>query len=476
MKETINKNAGPLTIVAFALCFIYWIYLIFNSEMVIQHDSYTYEALGVLLNEQGWMAYFKTGPHREPLYPLTVAISMRIADILSTHYQFILKIIQAFVLFVSQILVYGLMGKLRITHKVKLIIILYMGFSPAIVNSVFSLYSEIIVIPFVLAIIFCSVLSWKIILTGQSKQVILMALLTATAFLLAAFGKGVFQYIFLIYLVPFVCVMIFSLIRRKKKIFSNTILYLGVAFAIFYLCTSSYKFMNKIYNGQNTFTDRYSSIFFANAYKRADPLTPKLLMTNISAIPGIGFCKIFFTVEECRACEWIGAEKYMYGFRDEILKDVPKDQLDSKSIELALIQILQHPFKYLLFCGIEATKMMFWESTQIGFVDYPDWLNRLFATTWLKNMLRLLISILTICAFLYLIFSTYRKRSYLFDFSEAGIEVQYCFFILLITFGFIAIYSLCYVLTRYALVIAPLYLVAISYFLNNIRKNRIKPY
>jgi len=115
---------------------------------------------------------------------------------------------------------------------------------------------------------------------------------------------------------------------------------------------------------------------------------------------------------------------------------------------------------------------MFWESTQIGFVDYPDWLHKVFVTTWFKNMLRLFTSIITICSFLYMIFSTYRKRLSLFDFSEAAIEVQNCFFILLITFGFISIYSLCYVLTRYALPIAPLYLLAIGYWITNMSYNK----
>ena len=64
---------------AFLIPLIYWIYLLFSSQMVIQYDSLDYEQLGRILKQDGWLEYFKTGPNREPIYPLLISWAMRIA-------------------------------------------------------------------------------------------------------------------------------------------------------------------------------------------------------------------------------------------------------------------------------------------------------------------------------------------------------------------------------------------------------------
>jgi len=62
----------------FLLSLVYWLYLSVTVHMAIVFDSINYVALGKMLYAHGWIDYFKTGPNREPLYPLLIALSMHI--------------------------------------------------------------------------------------------------------------------------------------------------------------------------------------------------------------------------------------------------------------------------------------------------------------------------------------------------------------------------------------------------------------
>ena len=89
-KETIYKRA---VLGVFLICLAYWGYLIFSSSMQISWDAIGYEKLGLIIYEKGWKEFFITGPHREPLYPFVISLSMGIADYFSVSYQLIQKIV-----------------------------------------------------------------------------------------------------------------------------------------------------------------------------------------------------------------------------------------------------------------------------------------------------------------------------------------------------------------------------------------------
>ena len=84
-------------------CF-YWGLLLFSSQMDVVHDAKGYEDLGRMIVDHGVETYFKTGPHREPLYPLTIAASMYLAQVFHGSYQFIQGAFQLVFLLISQIL------------------------------------------------------------------------------------------------------------------------------------------------------------------------------------------------------------------------------------------------------------------------------------------------------------------------------------------------------------------------------------
>ena len=75
-----------IILIIFLLSLCYWIYLACTTTMYISCDAIGYQGLGQLLKEKGFIAYFKTGPNREPIYPLLVALSMHWASFTGIAY------------------------------------------------------------------------------------------------------------------------------------------------------------------------------------------------------------------------------------------------------------------------------------------------------------------------------------------------------------------------------------------------------
>ncbi|MBU1112921.1 MAG: hypothetical protein KKH93_03465 [Candidatus Omnitrophica bacterium] len=447
------------------MCFSYWFYLIFTSQMLIRYDASVYEELGRMIYSQGWIEYFKTGPNREPLYPLTIAVSMKIADIFATSYQLIQKTIQVMILFITQILLFKLLSRLEIKNVIKLAVVLYFGLSPAIVNSAFSLFSEIITYPFVLAIILMSLLSWQAVHRSSFRRIVALSLLTSLLFVLSAFAKGVFQYIFLFFLIPYFFVFINSIRIKNKGILLRSATYITLALLIFNSLIIPFKLLNKKFNDHFEFTNRYVAVLFGNAAKRVNPaLSPRLVAAHLASIPGGGVCRWFFSEDECRYCEF-----YLADDHPELpsKKDISGDKRRAKILSLTIGKIGQKPMQYFLFMGIEALRMPFWESTQIGYVNYPSWLKRLFELSLFKNGLRTLTSLFTFLGLFYLIGLIFKHKKKLFDLSGDGNpRLIICFFTLLIIFSYTGLYAFFSIVTRYSLVIVSLYLTGIAYFIN----------
>jgi len=136
---------------ALALCWLYWLYLFLASQMEIAMDASGYEILGSRIYQQGWDEYFRTGPNREPLYPFVISLAMRIGDFFSWPYPAVQKTFQILMLGFSQLLALRILRTLKVNQIVRAFVILYLGFSPALVNSAFSLFSEILTYPLMLS-------------------------------------------------------------------------------------------------------------------------------------------------------------------------------------------------------------------------------------------------------------------------------------------------------------------------------------
>ncbi|OGX18964.1 MAG: hypothetical protein A2Y04_05135 [Omnitrophica WOR_2 bacterium GWC2_45_7] len=431
--------------------------------MEIVHDAIGYEDLGTMLAQDGWLEYFRTGPHREPLYPFLISLSMRLAPRLSLSYQTIQALIQVAFLFLTQFLAARLMRRLGIRPVLILLTTLYIGFSPALVNSAFSLFSEIISYPLVLGIILIGSKSFDALLKNEFKgiQLFFYAVSLGILFSLTTSVKGAFEYLSLFLMLPFVLLILKGVFSRQRVLCLKAFLFFLTSLIITQSITGFYKMMNQRHNGYYTVTDRGAWMLYGAAEKRIQQLSPRKIAAGLAFSAGEGACLSAFSEEECNAwafqtSDFIGMTKLLY-FHAEGFS--PKET-NARLLALATQDMRKNPVRYLVATTIESTKMFFWESTRIGFVTYPPALNRLFNFSPFKNGLRFIMSFLTMLSFIYLCrrIVIHRKKVFASPTPETGILL----FIFIQIIGFIGLYSLFSILTRYAFPIVPLYLILIA--------------
>ncbi|MBU4334500.1 MAG: hypothetical protein KKD07_08680, partial [Candidatus Omnitrophica bacterium] len=196
-QEDTNKTS-KLVIFAFTLSILYWIYLFLISQMLIIQDALGYKELGELIANKGWLEYFSAGPRREPFYPFLVSISLRFADTTPFSFETLQKFQQLLFLFATQILSYKLLKNLKVRPFFISLAILYIGFSPALINTYLCLFSEIAILPFMIATILLSSKVWKNIASyiedtsSSTKKIILNSLMLGFLFLILTLTKGIF--------------------------------------------------------------------------------------------------------------------------------------------------------------------------------------------------------------------------------------------------------------------------------------------
>jgi hypothetical protein len=447
----------------FALSLAYWTYLFFATEMLAKFDAYAYEWLGKMIYEKGWGEFFRSGPHREPFYPFMISLAMRIGDSLSISYHWIQKLFQVLFLLASQILTLQLLRELRIRGSLQCLTLLYVGFSPSIVGSSFSLFSEISSLPFVPAMILAAVASWKSIPGASLAKVMGWGAASGALALLATMTRGIFQHVFYVSLIPFLFLLVSAWRAKTGKVALNILAYLCAALLIVQPGVVGYKLANKIHNGKYQLTDRYANLLYGNASKRARELTPRILLMHLASIPGYGVCRAFFSASECEYCQPETIEGIQSRELGVLLQGVPEERQNARKIELAGERFLEKPLHYLLFMLIESARMFFWESTQLAFVQYPAWLKGLFDFGPLRNGLRLVVSALTFAGVAYLascVLGSLRER------RDPGLPEPETspvgLFMLLAIAAVIGLYSLFTVVPRYGVPIAPLYLASIA--------------
>jgi len=463
--SNLRKNPIPL---AFLLSFLYWGYLFFASKMYVSADAVGYESLGKLLLENGWVQYFQSGPQREPLYPLLISVSMKTAGFLQIPYQSVQKILQIFLLTVTQGLIFLLAKKLKVSDRVIFFVLLYFGFSPIVVNTGFSLFSEIVTFPLLLGIVLVGAEAWQAIVRENLRRAAFQGLGLGLLFLCIISVKGIFEYIFLFFICPYLCLLFIALFRRQKKLFFVSVLFTLCIVLVYKGGTVFYKSLNQKYNGHFTITDRGSWLMYGNTARRTGPLSARQYLTALASIPGEGVCRAIFK-EECDFWSFKTSDGLGLAKRAQIQSaGMDEDKIDAALIETAKQEILKKPFAYIVLGLMESARMLFWESTQIGFVAYPPWLKTLFENLIFKNGLRFLVFVLT-CFALWVAFSQlWRNKTALLSGSANTTETTILFFTLFLLLSYIALYSLVSIVARFAIPLAPIYLIAIGIFLDRI--------
>ena len=450
---------------AYLLSFLYWGYLLSSSQMIIAYDSINYEMMGQLLARGHWVEYFKNGPNREPLYSLVISMTMRLSEVCGISYQIILKFVQVVILFLTQGLTLRLLRKIHVHPHIEAVTILYIGISPALVNSAFSMYSEIMTYPFILGVILLSASAWQMLgKENNMRRIPVYGLALAVFFILLTLTKAIFEAIFPIFLFPFFYLAIRWLIKKDKKKLIKTAGFLLLTILVYYAAILGYKSLNEKYNGNFVLTDRGAWPLYGNTSRRMDNLTTRKFLTALAYMPGEGLCRKLFKEKECWYWSYRESDNRGMTKLNELTQlGLSGEQINRELVTLSMKEILKNPFQYLFFMLVETLKMFFWESTQIGWVVYPPWLTQLFGLAYFKNLLRLGLFIVSLFSFLLITVQLLKKKR-----SRPSEEKVVLYFVIFLIILFIGVHSFFFTLTRYSLPIAPLFLILIATAFHNI--------
>lgn len=453
-----SQKAFPLTILSVFLCsLLYWSYLAVSTQMPIVFDSLSYEELGRTIQQKGFSTYFNGEPKREPLYPLLVAASMHAENWLGIDYTRVMAVFGVIILFTTQILLFFLMRLFGIRTGICALVLSYFALSPAFNNTAFSLYSEITTYPFILGIILITHQirrNW----TDNTSNTTLLSALLGILFACVTLVKAPFECIFPLYMLGLAVFLLYTTAQSNmfKKLTAVAMILTSSAL-MFYGPILSYKYQNWTHNQNFAITNRGSWALYGNTARRMEPLNPRKLMTALAYVPGEGLCHSLFGQEECDFWSFKKSDEFGFAMNNTLQKQSSSlEEINRRLISLSAKKALENPPQYALLTFFEGVKMFFWESTKIGFVDYPSWLSKLYDSSILKNALRLTVACITILAFLYCCMRLFRYREWI---------LLPCLSLVLI---YMSIFSFFFILTRYALPIAPLYLLCIGYALQKL--------
>jgi len=442
----------PIILAVFLASMVYWVYLALTSSMIIVFDAVGYESFGRMIQTQGWIPYFTSGPNREPFYPFLISLSMSLTQLTGIAYVKFMAFFGVIILFLTQLLTYQILRLLNVRLGICVFILSYLALSPALNNAAFSLFSEIAAFPVVLGIILVSHLLWEAIANNRKLLAFFYSIFVGLLLMLATFCKASFECITPVFLVIFIV----TILLREKKRTVIALFCLIVAATSYYAPITAYKWLNLHYNGNFVITDRGPWALYGSTARRMEPLTPKRLAEALSFAPGEGVCESFFGAQECQFWSFSKSDELGFAKLDELNKEhLSSQKINSTLIHLSAQKAMQNPFQYALLTLIEGLKMFFWESTKVGFVTYPQTVGKIYNIKLFNNGLR----------FVAFLFSFIGVLS-LWRGNLKPDNPSLCFLMGLLIFLYILSFSFFFILTRYALPMAPLYLICFGLWLD----------
>lgn len=440
----------------------YWIYLVLVSQPVLVQDAKGYYDLGMLINRQGWSAYFTSGPNREPMYPFLVAFSMGLTALES--FLTVLKVIQICLLGMTTFLVFAFLSRWGVSHWIACLAMMYVGFSPAMLNSALSVYSEIAAHIFILGIAWWSSEIYYSLQKREDRNFFWGGLGWAVLFLLAILVKSAYEVISYLCLIPFVMLMWRAWQLKDGGVVKKAAVFILTAVVIVQAGVGGYKYLNYKYNGIFVMTDRAAWALYGSAARRQQPLTLRgfgaAAAYNLLEDEG---CQMFYSAQECHAWDVATSDKLAAEMNYQVSANFPRPQQNSELMRLSLVKILENPFQYAALMGVDWVHLFFWESTRIGFVAYPDWLDKVYDHPILARGLRFCVGVLSLGALLYSLIVLWARRKMLGDSrkQEAKIFVP-IFFVAYMILCHTMLYALFFTVPRFSLPIASLFIVLIA--------------
>lgn len=468
-----KREPIPQIIVLVILLSLFFLsYLAWTTQLIIFHDSIGYQNLAEMFARGRWKEYFATGPGREPLYSLLIACSMRLAQWFSLDYLAVHVTFQIGILILTQFLTFKVLKKLRVSDGICALTLAYMGLSPALTSSGLILFSEIITYPIVLWLLLAVTRAWSQSETVSRKQSILNALNLSLPSLLITFTKGAFELVIPFLLLPFAMKTIQALRERKQEVIITTVLFILTVFCLFELPVVAYKLTNKHFNGIYALTDRGPEALYGNTARRMQPLSLERTQIALTYMTGPDVCSRLYG-ERCLpwaflASDILGAEKAHV----LIDKGLSKQKVNAALIKESIPHVFSNPLQYLFLSVVEGSKILFWEAPEISYVVYPDALDQIYNGSWLRYPLRFALFALSGwglvmgCRFFWF------NRKKIFNNKTDDEKPSCLFFIMFLILVFTGLHSIFFILPRYALPMAPLFLVLIAWRVDAITQQK----
>jgi len=456
MKKVVRASQSLSIILVIAAVLFYWIYLAFVTQPIMVHDAKGYQDLGQMIVAKGWKAYFISGPNREPVYPFIIAGSMKLSG--PESYMGMLKLLQLFLLLITVTLTWFLLKKSGVVLAITVPVILYLAISPAVTNSFLSVYSEIATYIFILAIVALSARAWLELHKTNAPASFWPGLGLAGVFIMAALVKSIYEMMFYLCLIPFLIITFKAWKERKYQLFKNALIFLLTLVVSFQAGIIGYKYLNKKYNGLFVLTDRAAWAFYGTAARREVVLTPESFGAAVTyKLFEEQGCKLFYNPEACRAWDITTADKFSAEKNYEVMARFPPQEQNKELLKSAFVKIMENPWQYAALMSLDWLRLFFWESTHIGFVAYPDWLDAIFDHAVFANGLRLVVGLISLASFIFcLIFLARNYKQY-----DQPLNTLIFFSVYVIFWHFI-LYSFFFTLPRFALPVAPLFLLIVA--------------
>lgn len=473
--KAITGDQTPFFIqMVLAFSCLYWSYHVLISQMVIVQDAHVYKRIADVLYREGWIGYFKSGPAREPFYPFLISVSMHLESWIHVPYQDIQKIIQLCFALSAQYVLWIILRNLKTNTAITAGILLFFAVSPDIVNSIVSLFCEVVAFPIVLLIVFLSSRVRKKLFSPHisCQRLTFQSFCIGFFFFLLICTKGTFEFVFPFFVLALFILFFPALKTRNKSIIKKALFVLITLILTVQAPLQFIKSMNKKYNGNYVLTDRGAFMLYGNTTRHLEAFSWKKIMMGFICITQASeqkICKKLFSEQECAFWDFRNSDAYAHQKCSQLASEGYSQEESNKIlVQLTIEKILKNPFQYFPYYCLEGLAVIFWKSGEIGFVAYPDWVNFIYDKTPVRFMLSLISAVLTLCALIHLAILNLKNLTLFLKESTIDDRTVTLFLIGALCFTFIALHATISVLTRYCLVIVPLYLISIAVLLDRL--------
>jgi len=302
----------------------------------------------------------------------------------------------------AQLLFCRLLKRLNLSPGIRFAFLSAFGFSPAIVNTAISHFSEIVTLPFPLAIVLTAAWGKRIIERGDAWMASINAVFLGLFFVLLTSIKGIYEFIFYLFILTMTLLWFHTLNPRTGRSKHALKVYLLTTIIIFHSFAVPYKWLNKKHNGHYALTNRGAWILYGAFAHRAQELDKEKWLAAIASIPDIHYCNKILGQDKCAYWGFKPLHTLAENKVIEVTQAVGPTHKDKELTRQALAQFLTQPLQCCVLMGIDILKLFFWESTRVGFVVYPDWLDTIYDFFPLKIVWEWSIGLLSLCGYFWL--------------------------------------------------------------------------